>query len=1023
MINRILQSMIFVLLASASLMAQVSVSGTITSSDGDPLIGVNVIEEGTINGTVSDLDGNYTLAVEGPESTLRFSYTGYTNQSVIVGSQTNIDLVMQEGVQIDEVVVTALGISRDKKSITYAAQNAEVGSLTEARPTNLLEGLSGNVAGISVGRVGSGVSGAAKVVLRGNRSIAGSSQPLYVVDGVTLGGDISNLSADDIESITVLKGANAAALYGSRANNGVIIVNTKMGRGEGYAIDFNTSYMAQQPIFLNDFQNEYGQGSDGVFSPNGERSWGPRLDGSQKPHWSNDPNWPAATAPYQANPTGRTSDFFKTGHNFSTNLGISTNTENTRSYFSYTYTDAEGVVPMNTLKSHNLNVRMNTKLLDRLTLDTKVNYIRRNLDNVLRTGGSYENEVRALYKQPANIQTEDVSVYEFTDNEGVNRHHFWQPGLNAPSNAYWMLNNVTNDVLEERVIGLISLKYDFNENFSLLGRSSIDRTNSQRKDRYSTESFIIADNGFYQTRNANGFEWNSDFLLNYKQDFSADFTLDVSAGGAVRRNEGGAITGNSSGRNSPLNVPNLFSFGNTSNITVAETFSRREVQSLYAFATLGFKNAIFVDITGRNDWSSTLKAENRSFFYPSAGVTVVASDLMASTPSWLSLLKFRASYAEVGNDTAPFQTVRAANVRPGGSGSVLQLATTIPIDNLLPETTRSLEFGADIRLFQNRLGLDLTYYKSNTTDQLFRSNLPIASGATSIFLNGADVQNTGFEAVVTAGIMRSDNFSWDVTLNYSANDSEVLEIADGFDQLNIGGANFLRQFKLEVGEPWGNVYSRGFERDDQGRVIVEADGTPRVTSGLDALVSNFNPDFLAGIRNSFSYRNLSLSFLIDIRQGGSIVSNTNAIMWADGATAATLQGREGGLVFGDNFFSGETAVQEDGTPNTVSTNAEKMWTKLGGRNSPVGEAFILDASNVRLRELVVGYSLPSTAFGNSPFRSAKISVVGRNLFFFSNAAGNVDPEVFTGTGLNVEGTEDFGPPTSREFGVNLKFGF
>ncbi len=973
---------------------------------------------------MSDIDGSYSIEVTSTNARLQFSYTGYSSQTVDVGTQNQINVTLTEGVEIDEVVVTALGISREKKSITYAAQNAEIGGLTEARPTNILDGLSGNVAGISVGRVGTGVSGAAKVVLRGNRSIRGSSQPLYVVDGVTLGGDISNLSADDIESITVLKGANAAALYGSRANNGVIVVTTKMGRGkEGYAIDLNTSYMARDPMFLNDFQNEYGQGSDGVFNEHAERSWGPRLDGSQKPHWSNNPNWPAATSPYIANPTGRTSDFFKTGHNFSTNLGISSRSENTQSYFSYTFTDAEGVIPMNTLKSHNLNLRMSTKLLDKLTLDSKVNYIRRNIDNVVSTGGGYQNEVRALYKMPANIQTEDVSVYEFIDNEGVNKQHFWQPGLNAPSNAYWALHNITNDVLEERVIGLVSLKYDITEHFSILGRSSLDRSNAHRNDYYSTDSYIIADQGYYQTQDTRGYEWNSDFLLNYARDFGAGLTLDISAGGAIRQNESGWIRGNSAGRNSPLNVPNLFSFGNTSNITVAEEFLKSEVQSIYGFATVGWKDAIYLDITGRNDWSSTLKPDNWSFFYPSVGLTVVASDLMGTTPSWLSLLKLRASYAEVGNDTGPYQTVRAANITGGGNGGFLQLATTIPIDNLFPEKTKSLEFGADIRLFRNRLGLDLTYYKSNSTDQLFAVNIPIASGATSIFLNGADIQNTGFEAVVTGSIIRSSNFNWDVTINYAANDSEVLEIAEGFDQLDIGGANFLRQFRLEVGDPWGNVYSRGFARDEQGRVIVEEDGTPRVTSGLDALVANFNPDFLAGIRNSLSYKNFSLSFLIDIRQGGSVVSNTNAIMWADGATTATLAGREGGLIFGDNFFPNETAVQADGTPNTVATNAEKMWTKLGGRNSPVGEAFILDASNSRLRELVLGYSVPSSVIQNSVFSSAKISFIGRNLFFITNKAENVDPEVFTGTGLNVEGTEDFGPPPAREFGVNLKFGF
>ena len=878
-----------------------TVTGTVTSSDGETLIGVNILEAGTTNGTVTDIDGTYSIDLTTDNPTLQISYTGFTTQNVLVSGRSMVDVVLETGVQLEEVVVTALGISREKKSITYAAQNAEIDALSEARPTNLLEGLSGNVAGISVGRVGSGVSGSAKVILRGNRSIAGSSQPLYVVDGVPLGGDISNISADDILSLTVLKGANAAALYGSRANNGVIVVETKMGRGgEGYAIDLNTSYMAAAPIYLNDFQNEYGQGSDGVFSPNAERSWGPRFDGSSKPTWSNNPENAGQTIPYSAQPNNRTSDFFQTGHNFSTNLGISTRSQNTQSYFSYTYTDAAGVVPMNTMQSHNLNVRMNTTLLDRLTLDTKVNYIRRDIDNIVSTGDGYQNEVRALYKMPANIRTEDASDYEFTDPNGVNKQHFWQPNLNAPSNPYWALHNITNDQLEERVIGLISLKYAITDNFSILARSAIDRTNFHRSDRYSTDSYIIADDGFYQTRDNRGFEWNSDVLANYNKDITSNLSLDVSAGANVRRNQTGQIWGNPNGRVSPLVVPNLFAYGNTSNINVREDFSEKEIQSVYGFATIGFKNAIYLDLTARNDWSSTLSADNRSFFYPSAGLTIVASDLMTSTPSWLSLLKVRASYAEVGNDTDPYRLTRLASV--SGGGAFLSLATTIPLENLLPETTKSLEVGADIRLFNNRLGLDLTYYKSNTTDQLFPVNIPIASGATSVFTNGADVQNTGFEAVVTGGIVRSNNLNWDVTFNFSKNDSEVLEIAPGFDQLNFAGG-FFRQFRVEVGEPWGNLYSRGFARDEQGRVIVEADGLPRITSGLDAKVANFNPDWLGGVRNSFSYKNLNFSFLIDIRQGGTVASFTNAIMWADGATEATLAGREGGLIFGENVFA------------------------------------------------------------------------------------------------------------------------
>lgn len=1023
MIQRNYLFLFLLLFVSTSMVfAQQSVTGNVTDADGESLIGVNILEDGTSNGTVTDFDGNYSLSVANG-ATLTFSYTGYTDQAISVGVQTIINVTLEEGVALDEIVVTALGISREKKSLSYSAQNAGVEALKEARPLNVLDALSGNVAGISVGRAGSGVGSKSKVILRGNRSIAGNSQPLYVVDGAVMGQDISNLSPDDIESISVLKGANAAALYGSRANNGVIIVTTKMGKGkEGYSIDLNTTYMASSPIYLNDFQTEYGQGSDGVFGEHAARSWGPKLDGSQKPHWSNDPNSSAGTTPYSANVNGKTSDFFQTGHNFATNLGISSFSEKSRSYLSYTYTNAGGIVPLNALESHNINLRMNTKLLDRLTLDAKVNFIRQEIDNITPTGGGYQNPIRALYKMPVNIQTADVKNYEFTDENGVNKQHHWHPGLNAPSNAYWAINNITNEQLEERVIGLLSLKYEITDELSILARTSLDRFNRHRTDRYSTDSYIIADAGWYQTQDRRGFESNTDFLLSYNKDTESDISFNVNFGGNVRRNEFRRITGNSGGRDSPLNVPNLFSFGNSSNISASEDLQVKEVQSLYGFATIGWKDAVYVDITGRNDWSSALTRENRSFFYPSVGLTVVASDLMAS-PDWLSFLKFRASYAEVGNDTDPYRTVRAANIRGGGNGGYLQLSTTIPIKDLLPENTASLEVGADVRFFRNRLGIDFTWYKSNSTNQLFAVGVPIASGATSVFLNGADVQNKGIEAVITGTIVKSKKLNWDITLNYSANDSEVLEIADGFDQLNIFGASFLRQFRLIKGRPWGDVYSRGFARDDQGRVIVEEDGLPRVTSGLDVKVANFNPDFLAGIRNSFSFGDFNLSFLIDIRQGGTVVSNTNAIMWADGQTDATLVGREGGLVFGQDIFGNETAVQEDGTPNTVATNAEKLWTKLGGRNSPVGEAFVLDASNIRLRELVFGYSLPKTMLTNLPFTSAKISFVGRNLFFFTNKAENVDPEIFTGTGRNAEGTESFSPPTMKEFGVNLRFGF
>jgi TonB-linked SusC/RagA family outer membrane protein len=1025
MIKRLLLLLVLLLGTHPLLAQSKTVTGTVTdASDGSPLPGVNVLEEGTTNGTQTDFDGNYSIDAE-EGNVLLFSYLGMSPQSVTIGSSNTINVAMSEDAsQLEEVVVTALGIARKKKSLTYAAEIVSTGELSTARSVNVLEGLSGKVSGIAITRTGGGIGADSKVLLRGNRSINGNSQPLYVVDGVTMGGDISNISPDDIESMTVLKGANAAALYGSRANNGVIVVTTKLGRagGKPFAVDVNTTFFAGVPIYLNNFQNEYGQGFDGVYASGANRSWGPRLDGSVVQHWTNNPNFTQTTS-YIANPANKTGDFFRTGHNVTTNVGVTTNSDHTNAYFSYTYTDAGGIVPGNDLNSNNLNIRVKTKLTDRFTFDTKLNYIREDTNYALAGGEGYENPIRALYKVPTNIASSDAQQYEFIDNEGLVRQHFWAPNNNAPGNPYWNLNNIGNDLVQERVIGLLSFGYQITPQLNLMVRTSLDRFNSTQEFRWHNDSYIIADNGWFRSNNLKGYEWNTDFLLNYNNNFGEDFSVNANFGGNLRKNQNERLTVNPTRQNS-LNVPNLFSLGNTSLVGATEAFSQKEVHSLYGTATFGYKDAIFLDVTGRNDWSSALTKENRSFFYPSVGLTVVASDLM-QVPDWISLLKLRGSWAEVGNDTDAFQTVRAANITGGGNNGFLQLATTIPAANLLPESTTSTEIGLDARFFTGRLGLDFTYYKSNSVDQLFRVSLPVASGAENLFVNGADVQNSGVELTLTGSPIRTNDFSWDMTVNFAKNDSKVIEIADelGLEELNIQGASFLKQFKLVKGRPWGDIYSRGFERDAEGRVIVGADGIPTVTNGLDVQVANFNPDWLGGIRNTFTYKNLSLSFLIDIRSGGTIVNNTNAIMFADGQTEETLNGRDGGLIFGENFFAGETAIQVDGSPNTVATNSERMWSALGGRNAPVGEAFVSDASNTRLREMILAYSMPSKILDKTPFTNVRLSLIGRNLFFFSNKAGNVDPEVFSNTNVQEEGTEAFGPPTQRDIGLNLKFGF
>lgn len=1003
-------SLLMVLFGSAYSLAQ-TVTGTITSNDGEPLIGVNILEVGTTNGTVSDIDGTYSIELSTSNPSLQISYTGFETQTVSVDGQSVVNVILSPGVQLDEVVVTALGISREKKALSYSAQGVSSDEMKQARSPNVLNTLSGKVAGLSITGSGQGVGGDSKVILRGNRSISGSSEPLYVVDGIIMNGDISNISPDDIQEISVLKSANAAALYGSRASNGAIVVTTKSGKGaaNGVTTSLGVTFTAETPIHLLKFQNEYGQGSAGSYSPVATTSWGPKMTGQSVPHWSIDPNYPAFGQNYalEGQPDN-IKDFFRTGHTVATNLGINIKNDNTNTYLSYTYTDAGGIIPTNDYRSHNLGLRVNSEIAPGLTSDMKVNYIRDEFDNVLVGGESYDNPLRYLYILPRNIRTEDVAHYEFLNEAGQLRQHYWIPRFNGGGNPYWTINNGSiQPRLRERVTGLVSLKYQITKDISILGRSALDRVNNFNELYQYVDTYTRAQGGGYSKTFNYGYEWNSDFLVNFNKGLSSKITLDLNVGGNIRKSKFDQLGG--SGVN--FNIENLFALGNTADPRPNESFSEKEVQSVYGFGSIGFFNALYLEFSGRNDWSSTLPAANRSYFYPSFGVTAVLSDLI-TLPDFFSFLKLRGSWAEVGSDTDPYQLARGASVFNG----TVSLSSTLPNPDLLPETTQSTEVGFDARFLNNRVRLDFTYYKTNTFDQLFSIATPVASGIAARFLNGADVQNSGVELIFGGTPVANGNFTWDIDFNFAKNNSEVLELAEGLETLNLGSTTgFMTQYRVTVGQPFGEIYSRGFVRDDQGRVIVTPEGLPMVTAGLNTAVANYNPDWLGGINNAFSYGNWNMSFLIDIRQGGTFTSNSDAILAGDGFLEYTLDGREGGIVFGQDVFSGETAVLEDGTPNTVATNAEQLWNVLGGRNAPTGEAFVRDASNVRLREFILGYRIPKL--------KARISLVGRNLFFISNKAEYVDPEILVNAGRVSDGQEGFSLPTTRSFGLNLNVDF
>ncbi|WP_375584925.1 SusC/RagA family TonB-linked outer membrane protein [Cyclobacterium xiamenense] len=995
-----------------------TVTGTVTDADADaPLPGVSILIKGTNTGTITDIDGQYSISVPGSGATLVFSYLGYGQQERAVGnnSQINVSLAAEESA-LSEVVVTAFGLEREKKALTYTVQDVKTEELSQARELNVMNSLSGKVAGLSINRSGSGVGSPTRVILRGNRSITGNSQPLYIVDGVPAAG-IENLNPDDIESINVLKGPNAAALYGSRANNGAIVVNTKRGREGGFQVNVNTSYMFDTPILLTNFQNEFGQGSGGVYSPASEFSWGPRLDGSSVAFWSPDPNAAIQNYPFSPQPNN-VSDFYQTGHNFATTLTVSGGNEKNQTYFSYTFNDAAGVVPGNALGRHSVNLRLTNKLTDRLTLDSKINYIKQDIDNQLTQGENYSNPTRHILRLPRNIRTEDISNFEFVNEAGLLRQNYFNPGSNGGANPYWAANrNLRRNTLD-RIIAFTSLNYELAEGLNVLARAALDRSTGDSEEKLWADSYIIAQGGRYSVGFSESMEINTDFLITYEKSLNQDWYFNVNAGGNARINRNSGLNSNTGPQ---LTIPNFFALSNTQQVLSSHNVGApRNVNSLYGFGQLAWKNSIFLDITARNDWSSTLPRANWSFFYPSVGLNAVLSDLIVF-PEWFTFAKVRGSFAEVGNDTNPYQLQRTASLAAGGLGGYLSLSTTLPNENLLPETTQSIEIGADLRFLDNRIGLDFTYYKTNSFNQLFTVALPVGSGASQFFTNGGNVQNTGVETVLTLTPVRKSDFNWDISMNFARNIPLVVEINDERPSIQVGG-DFLRRYRVEEGRPFGEVYSRGYLRDDQGRVIVGSNGIPRTTPGFTVNVANYNPRWLGGIQNSFTYKNFRANFTIDFREGGSIASLTNAIIYADGVTEETLEGREGGLIFGENFMTHETAVLESGEPNNIPITAEQFWVNMGGRNAPIGEVFSYSATNIRMREAVIGYTIPSSKLGNLPIRSLGINFVARNLFFFLNEAGNIDPDVTVGTGAAAEGFDSFGPPTARSYGFNLNIG-
>ena len=801
-------------------------------------------------------------------------------------------------------------------------------------------------------------------------------------------------------------------MYGSRANNGVIIITTKKGiAGQGIGVDYSLNYTVETPVILTKMQNLYGQGSEGSYFKNAEFDWGPKMDGREVEHWTPDSNSInfGATYPFVAHPNNL-KDFFQMGTNMINSIAFTKGSKDLQGYFSYTNTQSRGIIPGNDLKRNNFNFRLSGSLSKKLSLDAKITYFSQNVNNRVATGDDFSNPMRAIFRQPSNISLDQARVFEYYDNEGMLRQNYWNPHSNGGENPYWIINRLPKVDNRERVISLASAKYDILEGLSLQARAAIDFIFDRRIQNLYNDTYTIADNGNFMVYQGTTKEMNTDFLLNYNKKIGPDFSLNASVGGNMLTQKWYWMESHNNG----LLTPNLFTTANAKQLVASEYEATKKVNSLYGFVNIAYSNFLFLDITGRNDWSSTLPPDNWSFFYPSTGLTWIMSETFKSLPGWITFAKLRASVAQAGNDTDPYNIEPIFNFKTGGANGYASRNFFKPSSDLKSELTTSKELGLDIRFLQNRLGLDFTWYKSNSRNQLLWVIVPPASGYLYKYINAGNIQNSGVEAALNLKPL-DGGFKWTMAINFAVNKSLVVKLSEGLTEFTLN-QSWMTTYKVVEGQKYCDIYTRGFARNDSGRILVDSSGLPIVTDGKTLFMGNYTPDWIGGISNSFIYKGFELSFMIDIRMGGDVFSFTQANLASDGFADYTLEGREGFIVDGvvQTKDSDGNIISE--TENTKTITSEAYWQKLGKRNAPTGELFKYNASNIRLREAALSYT---RSVNSHILKNISISLIGRNLFFIMNKAKVLDPNLMAGT-YNYQGCEGFGLPGTRTIGMNLK---
>jgi TonB-linked SusC/RagA family outer membrane protein len=1031
--------LLFILLSSQLLMAQARrISGEVTSSeDGSPLPGVNVVVKGTTTGTITDIEGKYTLNVSEDAQTLVFSFIGLQTTEVEIGNRSVVDLKMSADIeQLSEVVVTAFGLERDKKALGYSVQSIGGEKIAEVPTQSVVNNLSGRVAGLQVSG-NSSPGGSPEFVIRGFSSVAGNNQPLVVIDGVPMqqtsnatpgersdnqrfGGGISEIDPNNIAEMSILKGPNAAALYGSRAANGVILITTKSGKGtEGIGVDVNFSTTFERPLVKPQFQNIYAGGSGNSWYADGwsgtvdgfkgtmgtDESWGSPMDGREIRHW-----WSGTeTAPLVPQPDNW-EQWWETGQTLNGNVALSASNDKGSFRLSIGRIDQKGIAHNTDYYRNNFRLNSTYNFTDKLKVTAMGEYIKSGSDNrnFLRSSYFIWHHRQNDFDKLENYQAyEDVHIQPAGNDEPPNWQHTYF------TNPYFWQQTMVEPNEKDRFLGNISLNYEFNDWLNLMVRSGTDVWSDSRMDvqRYARTRFAFRA-GRYAEERISRQETNTDMILSLDKSFG-EFSIVGQFGGVRRTNSFDRVYA----RVNDLTVDGVYNLGNNAspNFNASRT-EESVVNSLFASTQFGFKNYLFLDLTARNDWSSTLPVGNNSFFYPSVSLSAVITDMLEMESNFLSFAKVRASWAEVGNDADPYMLQQVFTPQGLWDGATPMFAENNEIANatLRPEITTGLEFGADLRFLNGRLGLDVTYYNQSTRDQILAVDISRASGYTSRVLNAGEITNKGIEVMLSGTIFQlPGGLSWDASVNFARNRNQVVELADGLESLTLWS---IRGASLEarVGEAYGNFYGRKFARTDAGEIIFE-DGFPTTQPGQE-VIGNIQPDWIGGISNTLSYKGLSVSALIDIKQGGDIYDMGTSLMRQNGVSEESAAGREEGTI-GVGVKNVGTAEAPQYVPNDVVVSTRTFMRYYSGRQ--YHEAAVFDGSYVKLREASISYRLPSRWFDDFFFRSARVSVIGRNLAIFHSNNRHLDPEISSASlGYNYGQL-----PSTRSVGFNVNLQF